>query len=309
MNFFEKIQALDRRWIYLIVAIAIIVPLVIPYNSVTNTTAPSENIYKMIDSYQGRDDRAVLLCFSHNASTMPELFPMEVAILRHCFLRDVKVFTLCFIPDAAPLVAYAINKVKENIDKEVVSGEDYLNIGYKPGALFLPIVLGMGQNISEAVETDSEGRSLASLPIMKNIRNYDELNLIVETSGSAMGQSWITYARSKFGANVAAGITAVMAADAYPYIQSGQLVGILTGLKGAAEYEKMVDVFAANDIGFSKKKLDNTRVDITDPKINKQFRKARIGMNAQSVAHLMIIVFIILGNIGYFIERRKTGKK
>lgn len=307
MNFFEKMQALDRRWIYLVVAIAIATPLIIPYNSVTRTTEPSENIYKMIDSYAGRDDRAVLLCFSHNASTMPELFPMEVAILRHAFLRDVKIFTICFMPDAAPLVAYAINTVKEDVGKEVVSGEDYLNIGYKPAALFLPIVLGMGQNIAEAVETDAEGRSLESLPIMRNIRNYDEMNLIIETSGSAMGQSWITYARTKFGANVAAGITAVMAADAYPFIQSGQLVGILTGLKGAAEYEKMVDVFAANDIGFSKKKLDNTNVDITDPSIKKQFRKARIGMNAQSVAHLMIIFFIILGNIGYFIEKRKSG--
>jgi len=30
-----------------------------------------------------------------------------------------------------------------------------------------------------------------------------------------------------FGANVAAGVTAVMAADNYPYLQSGQLVGML----------------------------------------------------------------------------------
>ena len=111
----------------------------------------------------------------------------------------------------------------------------------------------------------------------------------------------------KFGANVAAGITAVMAADNYPYLQSGQLIGMLSGLKGAAEYEKLVDVFAKNNKPFSKEIIKNTWVDITDKSIPYQFKKARIGMNAQSVAHIMIIVFIILGNIGYFVNRKKES--
>jgi len=40
-----------------------------------------------------------------------------------------------------------------------------------------------------------------------------------------------------------------------------------------------------------------------------KFKVARVGMNAQSVAHIMIIVFIILGNIGYFLQKAQTGKK
>jgi hypothetical protein len=40
-----------------------------------------------------------------------------------------------------------------------------------------------------------------------------------------------------------------------------------------------------------------------------KFKTARIGMNAQSVAHIMIILFIIIGNIGYFISRAKAQKK
>ncbi len=43
--------------------------------------------------------------------------------------------------------------------------------------------------------------------------------------------------------------------------------------------------------------------------INYKFKVARIGMNAQSVAHIMIIVFIILGNIGYFIQKAKAVEK
>ena len=42
--------------------------------------------------------------------------------------------------------------------------------------------------------------------------------------------------------------------------------------------------------------------------IKYKFKVARIGMNAQSVAHIMIILFIVLGNIGYFIQKAKSGK-
>lgn len=326
MTFWEKMQNIDRRWIYLIVALCIIVPLLVPFNSKTYVTEPTTNLYKKIDSFAGKEDKAILLSFSHDASTMAELFPMEVSILRHCFERDIKVFTICFTPAAAPLMAYALNVAKEDYP-DLESGVDYCNFGYKPYGLFLPIVLGMGDDVGESVDTDADGRKVKNLEIMTGIRNYDDLNLIIDFAASAAVFSWITYARVRFGANVAAGVTAVMAADNYPYLQSGQLVGMLSGLKGAAEYEKLVDVFAAyedeqNPDGrdFSQEVAKNTWVPImkkkisytgeekvqTDVELPYKFKQARIGMNAQSVAHIMIIIFIILGNIGYFVSKNKN---
>lgn len=317
MNFFDRMQALDRRYIYLIVALAIILPLIIPFNSKTYVTEPSENLYKKIDSFAGKKDRAVLLCFSHDASTMAELFPMEVSILRHCFQRNIQVFTICFMPAAKPLMDYALQTAKE--DYNVQSGVDYVNFGYKPYGLFLPTILGMGDDIAKAVETDDEGRIVSNLEIMKWIKNYNEMNLVVDFAASAAVQTWITYARARFGANVAAGVTAVMAADNFPYLQTGQLVGMLAGLKGAAEYEKLVDVFAthkeidSNGVEkvvpreFSKEVLKESWIKLSDIK-NPVYKTARIGMNAQTVAHIMIIVFIALGNIGYFVNRKKQKK-
>ena len=288
--------------------------------------------------------------------------------------------------------SYAINSVKEEYP-DIVSGVDYCNFGYKPQAFAM--VIGMGDNIANTMNTDAEGRKLENLPIMKGINNYNEMNLAVEFSGSSAGGLWITYARAKFGLNVAVGVTAVMAADMYPYLQSGQLIGMLSGLKGAAEYEKLVDVFAAyrepgrdysikvdedgNKLipgrpfgreiledestqklikittqtkaefspeefnaflakypeqvqllnGLKKDDSGKMIIDVTEitPEIRTQmgdqlfrelnrltrntlykFKVARIGMNAQSVAHIMIILFIILGNIGYFIQKAKAAK-
>lgn len=396
MNFFERLQQLDRRYIYIVVALAIIIPMLIPYNSDNRTTPPTENTYQMIDSFAGRDDRAILLSFWHDASTMPELYPMEVAILRHCFERNVKVFLLTFMPTGAPIIDYAINSVKEEYP-DIKSGTDYCNFGYIPSALIMPTIIGMGDNIATAVPTDAEGRKVENLPIMKGVNNYSEMNLVIEFSGSVAGGYWLTYARPKFGTNIAVGVTAVMAADEYPYLQSGQFIGMLTGLKGAAEYEKLVDVFAAyrepgkpmrvtydnegnkiipgrsfsSDVladanaqkllkittqtkaTFSPAEFQNflaayppetqslinglktmegkdividvTKVDEANQQklgyqawsdLNRmtrnvlyKFKVARIGMNAQSVAHIMIILFIIIGNIGFFISKARTAKK
>ena len=66
-----------------------------------------------------------------------------------------------------------------------------------------------------------------------------------------------------------------MASDAYPYLNAGQLEGLLGGLSGAAEYEKLIGVPGT----------------------------ATIGMDAQSIAHILIILLIALGNIAYFATR------
>ena len=68
-----------------------------------------------------------------------------------------------------------------------------------------------------------------------------------------------------------------MAPDLYPFLQSGQMKGLLGGLAGAAEYEALV---GAPGLGTT-------------------------GMQPQSVTHLIIILFILVGNTVYFITRRR----
>lgn len=340
MKFLKNLQGLDRRLVYLFMAIAIIMPLVFPFNSVTYTTTPVENLYQLIDSYSPyvraddlngdgtiddieadafKQDRAIFMDFYHDASTMPELFPMEIAVMRHCLYRKVPFLTFTIMATAAPIIEDALSQVSAELGKkgiDVVRGRDYVNVGYKPAALYMPILLGMGDDIAAAIETDADGNRLENLPLFTetSIKNYNQMNLVYETSGSDIGLSWMIYARPKFGINVAVGLTAVMAADQYPYLQTGQCVGMTAGLKGAAEYEKLVDMFAMNNITYSKGQLNDpteemkSKLDITSDTVPSNFKQARLGMNAQSVAHMLIILFIILGNIGYFIEKKKKNK-
>ena len=65
------------------------------------------------------------------------------------------------------------------------------------------------------------------------------------------------------------GCTAVSTPDYYPYLQAGQLRGLLGGMAGAAEYEKL-----RNEKGAATR-----------------------GMGAQSLAHLFVAACIVLGNL------------
>ena len=66
-----------------------------------------------------------------------------------------------------------------------------------------------------------------------------------------------------------------MAPIYYPYLNSGQLMGIMGGLLGAAQYEQLCD----------------------NPGL------AADGMRVQLFGHMVIILFILIGNIGYFMSR------
>ncbi|MCX7022908.1 MAG: hypothetical protein NTW26_11690, partial [bacterium] len=85
----------------------------------------------------------------------------------------------------------------------------------------------------------------------------------------------VSYAHTPFGIPVLVGCTAVSAPEFYAYMQTGQMEGILGGLKGAAEYEKMIS-----------RPADATR-----------------GMVAQMVVHVFIVILIFLGNLAYYGNR------
>ena len=72
----------------------------------------------------------------------------------------------------------------------------------------------MGENIISAYESEYAGHDLNSLPIMKGIRNYGEIDAVVLLTGYVgMPEIWINVGKTKFGKDVGLGMTAVSAAD------------------------------------------------------------------------------------------------
>ena len=119
------------------------------------------------------------------------------------------------------------------------------------------------------------------------------MELIINVSAGYPGaKEWIQYASTpveELKNRIVAGCTGVQAALLYPYIPE-QLPGLLGAIKGAAEYEALVN--AKYDAGGK-----------TPPKYQEALRR----MGPQSVAHLLMIALIILGNVAYFLQRSRKG--
>ena len=143
------------------------------------------------------------------------------------------------------------------------------------------VMVSMGTNIPKTFPTDSRGTKVEEIPLMQGVTNFDDIALLMNISGGLPGtKEWVLQVQSRYHVKLGSGCTAVSAPEFYPYIQSGQLVGLLGGMKGAAEYEKLL----------------------------KRPGTAQRGMDAQSVSHIIVFLFILIGNIAYFSVKGKKKK-
>jgi len=292
-SFWTRLQAIDRRWIYLVVWIVVMIPLLFPFKIKPKPTSPVEKLFNYIDTMPA--EKALVISVDYTPDTRAELQPMVVALLRHAFATKRRVGMLAMFVYGLGLGEEALRQVPEEFnahatthEDSVINGEDYVFWGWTTPPL--TVMLGMGERIANVFPVDYYGSRTESLPVMRDLRNYDDVGVLVTVAASAMPRSWIVFAQTQFGVPLGCGITAVSAADFYPYVNSGQFTGMLAGMKGAAEYEEMVS--------------ERMKRGGTDWGLRNRGTEA---MSSQTSAHLAIMAFIIIGNIGYFATRRRKS--
>jgi hypothetical protein len=293
VNVWTRLQAIDRRWIYVVLWVVVMLPLLFPFKIKSKITPPVQKLFSYVDTMPA--DKALVISIDFAPATRAELQPMVVALLRHGFasgrhigLLAMDVFGLGLGEEALSQVAAEFNAHATNHEDSIINGEDYVFWGWTTPAL--TVMLGMGERISNVFPVDYYGSRTESLPVMRDLRNYDDIGVLVSVAANTMPRSWIVYAQTQFGVRLGCGITAVSAADFYPYVNSGQFVGMLAGMKGAAEYEELV-----------QQKMSG---------LNQAWGLRNRGteaMSSQTAAHLAIMAFIVIGNIGFFATRRRKS--
>lgn len=273
MNLLERLSNLDRRIIFLAVAIAVILPMFLPLGLPIEVTAPVKQLYDVIETLPERS--VVLISIDYDPSGSPELQPATLAIMRHCFRRNLRVLVLGLWAPGVPLGMRALNEVGE-VEYEKEYGIDYVNFGYRPGgAVFL---VNLGRDVHDVCRQDVYGTAVEEIPMMEDVRAASDIDLVISMSMGVPGSDqWIWYYHARYRGNLATAQTAIGAPKYYQYLQSGQLVGLIGGMKGSAEYERLVDKLGL----------------------------ATTGMDSQSIAHLLIVGFVVLGNLIFWMEKRK----
>ena len=273
MSIWQRINKLDRRYTYLLAWIVVLFPLLNPLGLPIPISPDAHAWYDYVEN-EINDGDVVLFTPMYGVSGMPELFPMSVATMKHLLTKNVQIVVVSFW-NQGPLVFNTLLTQVDPADYGYVYGEDWIRLGYIPGS---ETAMGsFAANMHTTVSADYvEGRSLDSFPMMADIQEGEDIDVIVSIETGTPGTpEWMRQFNAPFGTPQITGCIGVSVSGMIPYLQSGQLQALMPGLTVSAEYEILL-----NKPGL-----------------------AVAGVDAVSTSHVYVTLLVILGNLAYFMTR------
>ncbi len=272
----ERLQNIDRRVIYTVLLIVLLGPMIKPIGIPLTINKTTYQMYNLIESLNPQSD-IVMLAMDYSVAGAADVHPQAVAVAKHLANRGIKMVMVAFVPDGPMLAERVLNILGDR----VTYGEDIVNLGYLSGG-----ESAVKKFIDEPATTfprDHRGNAISSLPIMSNIKTIHDFSLIVDFQTGSPGYQDFLRQLPAGGPLYAAGIVTVSVPNVMPYLDSGQFAALLPGLRGGAEYEVLI-----GEPGEGAARMD-----------------------AQSLGHMVIVTFIIVGNVAYFFSKRqeKSGRR
>ena len=283
---YDTLQNLDRRWIFLLMGLAVGVPILFQLQFPETPSLLAQATFDEIEKLQPGD--RVLMAWDYDPSSEGELGPMATSFARHCAEKRLRMYFVALWPVGQQMIDNTIEKVIRADYPEMVYGEDYVNLGFKKGEE--GVIKVIVTDLAALYSTDARGTGLNQIPMCRDLESIQQMKLIVNVSAGYPGtKEWVQYATTPYPTTrIVAGCTGVQATLFYPYIPE-QLPGMLGAIKGAAEYEALVNA-KYSPAGETPAK----------------YLEAKRRMGPQLVAHLLMIGLIITGNVLYFVGRRRA---
>lgn len=278
MSLLDLALRIDRRWIFLFVGAAVAVPLFLSIPQTIPLTPEARGIYDAIEKLP--PGSKVLMACDYDPGTAAEIQPMAVTFLKHAFTRRLRVIIMGLWPQGPMQGDLALADALR--DPRIAAlgleyGVDYINLGYQSGNEV--VIQRMGSGIPKVFPRDSRGRPVEQFPIMQGVRDFSSIAYVFNVSSGYPGTvEWVQFAGDRFHAAIGSASTAVQAPQIYVYFPK-QLTGVLGGMKGANEYEQIT--------GFHG--------------------KGTSFMLAQTFAHAVVVLFVVVGNIATFLARRRRA--
>jgi len=275
-NFWDRLQQIDRRVIYAILIGVILIPLFLPGLSLpTYPSKQSTDFYNTVEQVGKQSpNKIVIVDGQWSPSTRGENQWQAEAVVTHLMKRHIHFAILSFETQNNTVMQ---SLVVAPLAKKYgyVYGRDYINWGYRPVAVFVPTLKGLVVDIPGTIKKDYQGTPVAQFPVMQGIKSRADVGAVVEITPTASADVWLGLFEQNNTPPFLFAPTAVMAPTYYPYVDTGQISGMLTGIKGAGDYEGLLGTHSFG-----------TRA-----------------AGALSLVYGLIIVLIIVGNVGFYASR------
>lgn len=273
---------IDRRIIFLLVALALALPLVLKFRVPPAPMKSAAQLFSVVDDLEPKEGEFAFLALDFGPGTQAENQPQAEVIVEHLMRKRIPILFFTAYALAESFLNSVPESVAARLQKESPGekweyGKDWVSLGYRPGGALIVQSIAKAQNLLELFDKDARGNYMRDLPAMKNVTTFKSMKLLAEFTGLlGMFDMYIQFLQSKdhrplFGH----GCTSITIPEGFVYLDSGQLNGLLEGIAGAAWYSELL-----------KKKYPERRPD-----------NAGAINTGLGVAHLVIIALILAGNI------------
>lgn len=283
-----KLANFDRRWIFLAMAIAIVVPMIFPLGFPVKPTPMVQSTFNAIESLNEGDK--VLLALDLDPASTPELEPFFWSVSLHLKRKNIKLVIATTWYAAPPLIERWIRSAIERpivdkddkqykgpLDRAYKNKEDYVWLGFREGRQ--AVINGMATDLRNTFDGVAADRTpLDEIDIMDGIKTLSDFDMVVMVSAGFPGiKEYMQQAQARGNVKMVGACTAVSTTDYTPYYDAGQLMGLVGGMAKAAEYEILVG----------------------------RKQNAAKGTDVLNIGHLVVILAILFGNYIYFTTRRR----
>jgi hypothetical protein len=228
----EKLEYIDRRVLFWILTIIMIIMMVRPVGLPVLVSDHTKAFYNALEKLRPGD--VVLIDLGITFATIPELSPsFTVTIHKLCEIGARLIFVGYSDVQPAIYEMLAVPIFKEYPGKKY--GVDYVNLGFIPGGE--TGVKALADNIPGIAKTDSYGTSIEKIPLMSGVKDASDVNLIITFEGGAETIWHIRHWHMRYGTPIIASGTGAIVSDLLPYRHAGTLMGLSGGIRGGAELE------------------------------------------------------------------------
>jgi hypothetical protein len=282
-----RLDRIHRKVIYVILLVAAAIPFFFDIRLPLYIWDDTRTIHELTDTCP--KDKVVVICSNWDPGSQSENWPQYESVVSHCMMKGIKLVVFSLDSNViAPQMAETINEKQAALYGRHY-GVDWVNLGFTRGA---PLMMGtIGRNIKSAYPTDYKGSATndyGKLPIMKNVNSCKDFRIIYLIEYQATND-WMVWLDPTGSTPIVYASAGIVSGNWYPYIQSGQIKGMMAGIRGAAEYEQL-----------------------TDEKYGERYKGRKDLRGGKMIVplafgYLVIIMFIVIGNVGTIAVKKLKG--
>lgn len=242
MSIVDRLLNIDSRIIYLLMFLALAFPILYPVVLPMEVQQYSLTAFEFVDDLP--DGSYVLFDGGNTAATYPQGGPGMIVNIVHLLRKNCKVVIFSTSVECVPFNQQAIDDALEKLSSDVPAenGVNWVNLGYIGGG-GESAVAAFVNDIRSVLETDYFGTPINDLPIMEGVNDASDFAAVMWWGGSQGSIPWgIRQIVEPFGVPMTGQCTTNEVPNYSPYISSGQLQGLIGGVRGSAEYEYFLNL-------------------------------------------------------------------